>query len=162
MPHHRPPIYPDSKKNRSILFAIRMTASRRSFCSHLASIDFESIEHWHVKYLPATYNGDNIFELPLDLEGILKPFRVGMDGISKHYDDHIWCKTMITNIKNKYILTYYKSTYTGHLECLKNSCDYIRKNNRKVKSTQWSGIVLLLFPVGGRPTEKLMLACKVC
>ena len=158
----RPPIHPDSRKSRSILFAIRMTASRRGSRSELACIDFDSIEHRQVKYLPATYDGDIIFELPPLPEGIPTTFGGGMDGMSKQFDGHTWCKTMTTNIKNEYSLTYRKSTCTGHLECPNKNCDYICRNSGKVNKTEWSGVALIPFPIGGGPTEKSTLACKVC
>ena len=152
----RPPIHPASKKNRSIMFSIRMTASRRGSRSELSKIDFDTIEHEQVKYLPPVYDGDKIFELPPVPEGVPNPFGGGMDGMSKQYDGHTWCKTMTTNIKNEYGLTYRKSSCTGHLQCPNMSCDYICRNNGMVNSTEWSGVALVPFSVGGSPQRNLL------
>ena len=80
----------------------------------------------------------------------------------KLYDGYTRCKTMTTNIKNKYGLTYRNSSCTGHLECPNLSCDSIWRNNGMVNSRKWSGVALVLFSMRGSPTEKSTLACKVC
>lgn len=157
-----PPIHPNSRKSRSILFAIRNTASRKGSRSELSRIDFDSIDHEQVKYLPPTYDGEKIFELPPLPEGIPTQFGGSMDGMSKQYDGHTWCKTITTNIKNEFGLTYRRSSCTGHLECPNQSCDYICRNNGKVNCTEWSGVALIPFSIGGGPSEKSTLACKVC
>ena len=86
----RSSIHPAFKKNRSIRFAIRMTASRKGSLSELSHIDFDSIEHEQVKYLTLVYGGEKIFELPRLREGVPTPFEGGIDGMSKQYDGHVW------------------------------------------------------------------------
>ena len=110
--------------------------------SEILSIDFGSIEHVEVKYLPTPYDGDKIFELPPLPENIPTTFSGDMDGMEKQYDGHTWCKTMTTNIKNDYGLKFRKSACTSHLQCSNGNCDFIDRNPGKVNSTEWAGLTL--------------------
>ena len=158
----RLPVHPASWRPRSIIELIKRTAGRMGSRSEILSIDFGNIEHVEVKYLPASYDGDKIFELPPLLENIPTTFSGDMDGMEKQYDDHTWCKTMTTNVKNDYGLKFWKSACTGHLQCPNGNCDYIDRNLGKVNSTEWAGLTLNQIPVGGEHLPNSTLVCKVC
>jgi hypothetical protein len=115
-----------------------------------------------VKYIPASYDGDKIFELPPLPENTPTTFSGDMDGMGKQYDGHTWCKTMTSNVQNDYSLKFRKSTCTGHLQCPNPACDFIDRNPRKVNSTEWVGFTLGPIPVGGEHPPNSTPVCKVC
>ena len=158
----KPPVHSSSRTVRSILAHVRRTCNRKGSRSELARINFDSLELNQVKYLPPKYDGDMIFELPPIPEEIPTQFGGGLDGMSKQYDGHAWCRTMTTNIKNDFGLTYRKSTCTGHLQCPNPTCDYKCRNEGRTNQTEWSGLAFTPFPINGAPSNKSTLACKLC
>ena len=158
----KPPVHPKSKNTRSILMHVRQTCRRKGSRSELSKIDIDNLDLNRVKYLPPKYDGDMIFELPPLPEGIPRQFGGGLDGMSKQYDGHTWCRTMTTNIKNDFGLTYRKSTCTGHLQCPNPACDYKCRNEGRTNQTEWSGFAFTPFPVDGALSDKSTLVCKLC
>lgn len=92
----KPPVHPSSRNVHSILMHIRHTCNRKRFRSELSRLDIDSFDLNHVKKLPPKNDGDMIFELLQLSEDIPVQFRgVGLDGMSKQYDGHKRCKTMM-------------------------------------------------------------------
>jgi hypothetical protein len=90
-----------------------------SFAPHVASelreVNYNTLCIENVPYIPATFDGDVLFELPLvnNLDGHYGQ----MQGMDKKYDGHFWCKVKTTNIKNDFNLTFCNIKCLGHLEC---------------------------------------------
>jgi hypothetical protein len=106
----RPPFHP--REFPSIMQCLRDLASIPGSRNELASIDYDKIAYHKVQYLPPSFNGDVIFELP--------PSRVSastskntMDGMDKQFDGHTWCRTITSNIHSSQGLTFRKSSCVG-------------------------------------------------
>jgi hypothetical protein len=61
----QPPCHPNSREYPSIMQCLRRLASLLDSRNELASIDYDNIAYYKVQYLPPSYDGDVIFELPL-------------------------------------------------------------------------------------------------
>jgi hypothetical protein len=108
----RPPFHPNTREYPSIMQCLRCLASFPGTRKKLAFIDYAKIAYHKVQYLPPSYNGDVVFELP--------PSRVSastskntMDGMDKRFDGHTWCRTITSNIHNSQGLTFRKSLCVG-------------------------------------------------
>ena len=111
------------------------------------TLDFDTLDIQRVKFLPPTFNGDVIFELPaLDKSG---SFHM-MHGMDKHHDGHAWTKTVTSNIKSEVSLTFRTSTYNGHLRCENQECEYTTRIHRTstVNECEWDGFTVAAIPVG--------------
>jgi hypothetical protein len=60
----RPPCHPNIREYPSVMQCLRCLASFPGSRNELASIDYDNIAYHKVQYLPPSYNGDVIFELP--------------------------------------------------------------------------------------------------
>jgi hypothetical protein len=60
----RPPCHPNTREYPSVMQYLRCMASFPGSKNKLASIDYDKIAYHKVKYLPPSYNGNVIFELP--------------------------------------------------------------------------------------------------
>jgi hypothetical protein len=78
----------------------------------LASIDYDKIAYHKVQYLPPSFNGNVIFELPPSHVSV-STSKIAMDGMDKRLDGHTWCRTITSNIHNNQGLTFRKSLYVG-------------------------------------------------
>ena len=87
-----------------------------------------------------------------------------MEGMDKHYDGHIWTKTMTTNITNNLNLTFWSSTCVGHLHCEKPHYKYLQHTHRasSFNETEFDGFTKEPFLIAGPPPLGSMLVCKMC
>jgi hypothetical protein len=83
----QPPYHPNTREYPNVMQCLRHLASFPGSRNELASIDYDKIAYHKVQYLPPSYNGNVIFELP--------PSRVStstsknaMDGMDKRFDGH--------------------------------------------------------------------------
>jgi hypothetical protein len=139
---------------------LRRLASLPGSKNELASIDYNKIAYHKVQYLPPSYNGDVIFELP--------PSRVStstskntMDGIDKRFDGHTWCRTITSNIHNSQGLTFRKSSYAGQLIYNNQNYNFMFRSSKR-NETEWSSRTNIPFNLGHLHPPKSTLVCKVC
>ena len=100
-----------------------------------------------MKFLPPTFNGDVLFELPpVDTSG---PFHM-MYGMDKRHDGHTWTKTITSNIKSDMSLTFRTSICISHLRCENSDCKYTSRIHRTfpVNEKEWDGFTVTTIPVG--------------
>jgi hypothetical protein len=113
-----------------------------------------------VQYLPPSYNGDVIFELPPN-QVFASTSKNAMDGMDKRLDGHTWCRTITSNIHNNQGLTFRKSLCVGQLICNNMSCDFFARSSMRTK-TEWSGRTKSPFKLGHLLPSDSTLVCKVC
>jgi hypothetical protein len=136
-----------------------MAASTELVTPHRSSIGTLDIQR--VKFLPPTFNGDVLFELPpVDTSG---PFHM-MHGMDKRHDGHAWTKTVTSNIKSDMSLTFRTSTCIGHLRCENQDCEYTSRIHRTspVNEREWDGFTVTTIPVGQPIPAGSTLVCKIC
>jgi hypothetical protein len=128
------------------MHCLRRLASIPGSRNELALVDYDKIAYHKVQYLPSSYNGDVIFELP--------PSRVSasssenaMDDMDKQFDGHTWCYTITSNIHNSEGLTFRKSSCTSQLVCNNQSCDFLTRTS-KWNETEWLGRTNSPFSLG--------------
>ena len=125
----RPPFHSNTQECSNVMQCLRRIASIPGSKNELASIDYDKIAYHKVQYLPLSYKGDVIFELP--------PSRVSastskntIDGMDNRFDGHTWCCTITSNIHNTLDLTFRKSSYVGQLVCNNKNCDFLSKSSK--------------------------------
>jgi hypothetical protein len=92
-----------------------MVLPRYTF-NELQNLDYNKIHFQKVHFLPIAFNGDVCFELPPVLLIVHRLSQ--MQGMDRKYDGHVWCKVIITNIKNSFGLSFKKARCLGQLRCL--------------------------------------------
>jgi hypothetical protein len=136
-----------NEKSISVVDSLRRIRASKGVRNVFKTLDFNSLDIQRVKFLPPTFNGDVLFELPLvDTSG---PFHM-MHGMDKRHDGHAWTKAVTSNIKSDMSLTVRTSTCIGHLCCENQDCDdtsYIHHTS-PVNEREWDGFTVSTTPVG--------------
>jgi hypothetical protein len=160
----RPPIHPDVSIDRpSVVHHLKLLATRPGSKNVLKSIDYESVRHEKVEFLPSIFDGDVIFEFPpLGPDAPHSHVRL-MFGMDKRFNGHAWCRTKTSNITNDLGLTFRFSSCVGHLRCHNEGCDYLNHPNRAtdVNETEWEGCTASPFTADVDPPVGSSLVCKV-
>jgi hypothetical protein len=114
-----------------------------------------------MQFLPPTFNGFVLFELPpVDTSS---PFHV-MYGMDKRHDGHAWTKTVTSNIKNDLNLTFRSSTCIGHLRCENHDCEYTSRIHRTfpINEREWDGFTVTTILVGQPTPARSSFVYKIC
>lgn len=114
----------------------RFLASILGSRNEVTSIDFDKITYQKVQYLPLSFNGNVLFELPPSCIST-SSFKNIMDSMDKQFNDHTWCYTITSNIHNNHGLTFRKSSCVGHLECINQDCDFLSRSSKQ-NMIKWS------------------------
>ena len=84
----------------SVLVFLRALRALKGSRNALSRLDYDSIPAYAVQTLPPKFNGDVIFELPPVFVSHMSTSAKGMSRMDKHQDEHVWSKTLTTNIIN--------------------------------------------------------------
>jgi hypothetical protein len=96
-----------NEKSISVVDSLRRIRASKGVRNVFKTLDFDTVDIQRVKFLPPTFNGFVLFELPpVDTSG---PFHM-MHGMDKRHDGHAWTKTVTSNIKSDMSLTFRTST----------------------------------------------------
>jgi hypothetical protein len=145
----------------SIVDSLRRIRASKGVRNVFKTLDFDTLDFQRVKFLPSTFNGDVLFELPpVDTSG---PFHM-MHGMDKRHDGHAWTKTVTSNIKSDMSLTFRTSICIGHLRCGNQDCEYTSRIHRTstVNEREWDGFTVTTIPVGQPAPDGSTLVCKIC
>jgi hypothetical protein len=157
---HPPPLV-GPLKSISIVDSLKRIRASKGVRNVFKTLDFDSLDIQRVKFLPPTFNGDVLFELPpVDTSG---PFHM-MQGMDKRHDGHAWSKSITSNIKSDMSLTFRTSTCIGHLRCENQDCEYTSRIHRTapVNEREWDGFTITTIPVGQPAPAGSSLVCKIC
>jgi hypothetical protein len=116
-----------------------------------------------VQFLPPTFNGDVLFELPpVDMSNLQMHAKL-MHGMDKHHDGHAWTKTITFHIKNDMSLTFRTSTCVGHLRCENQDYKYTSHIHctSSVNELEWDGFTVTTIPIGQPAPAGSSLVCKI-
>jgi hypothetical protein len=83
----------------SILDCLKRLRFTKGSRNALKNVDYDSVQHLKVDYLPPVFNGDVVFEFPsiCNLSGSSQAgLMVGMD---KRHDGHVWTRTSTSHIR---------------------------------------------------------------
>jgi hypothetical protein len=155
----RPSYHPNTREYPSIMQCLRRLASILGSRNELTTLDYDKIPYHKVQYLPPSYNGDVIFELPPSCVSA-STSKNTMDGMDKQFDGHTWCRTITSNIHNSQSLTFRKSLYVGQLVYNNKSCDFFARSSKR-NEIEWSGRTNTPFKLGHLPPPNSTLVCKV-
>jgi hypothetical protein len=145
----------------SVVDSLKRIRASKGVRNVFKTLDFDSLDIQRVKFLPPTFNGNVLFELPpVDTSG---PFHM-MHGMDKHHDGHAWTKTVTSNIKSNMSLTFRTSTCIGHLCCENQDCEYTSRIHRTspVNEREWDGFTVTTIPDGQPAPAGSTLVCKIC
>jgi hypothetical protein len=95
----RPLFHPNTREYPCVMQCLRRLASVPGSRNKLAYVDYDKITYDKVQYLPPSYNGDVLFELPPSCVSA-STSKNTMDGMDKRFDGHTWCRTITSNIHN--------------------------------------------------------------
>jgi hypothetical protein len=150
-----------NEKSISVVESLRRIRASKGVRNVFKTLYFDTLDIQRVKFLPSTFNGDVLFELPLvDTSG---PFHM-MHGMDKRHDGHAWTKTVTSNIKSDMSLTFRTSTCIGHLCCENQDCEYTSHIHRTslVNEREWDGFTVTTIPIGQPAPARSTLVCKIC
>ena len=99
----------------------------------LKRIDYSSVRHKKVEYLPAVFNNNVIFELPPIGDGASKTQAKAMKGMDKRYNGHLWTKKITTNITDDFGLSFRYSSCIGWLRCINKECEFLNRRPQIVE-----------------------------
>ena len=125
-----PPCHPNTCEYPSVIQCLRRLASFLGSRNKLATLDYKKIPYHKVQYLPPSYDGDIIFELPPSCASA-STSKNTMDSMDKRLDGHTWCRTVTSNIHNSQGLTFRKSLCVGQLVCDNKNCDFFARSSKR-------------------------------
>jgi hypothetical protein len=140
---------------------LRNLVTIRGSKNELKLVNFDKIRYEKVKYIPPTFDGEVVFELPPPSTSSTSSIGKHMDGMDKKYDGHTWCRTKTSNIRNDWGLTFRRATCVGHLQCQNKDCDFLSRSSR-MNETEWEGNIVTPFSIGMDPPLHSTITCKIC
>ena len=161
----QPPLHPEILFWTSVVACLKRLASRPNTKNVLKNMDYASVPHRTVDFLPSIYDGDIIFELPPFAIGASSSKAKNLQGMDKKYDGYCWCLTKTSNISNDMGLTFRRSSCVGNLTCGNLECDYLKRPNCKdpYNEKEWKGTTPISFVSRQEDMPKLSTVyCKVC
>ena len=161
----RPSLHPQTLGHTNVVACLKRLASRPNTKNVLKNMDYVSVPHRTVDFLPSIYNGDIIFKLPPLAAGTNSSKAKNLQGMDKNYDGHCWCLTKTSNISNDMGLTFRTSSCAGHLRCGNLKCDYLKRPHREdpYNEKEWEGTTPIPFVSEQEDVPKLStIYCKVC
>jgi hypothetical protein len=161
IPRSHPLAHIGHQRSLSVVDSLKRIWASKGIRNVFKTLDFDTLDIQRVKFLPPTFNGDVLFELPpIDTSG---PFHM-MHGMDKRHDGYAWTKTVTSNIKSDMSLTFRTSTCIGHLRCENQDCEYTSRIHRtsSVNEWEWDGFTMTPIPVGQPAPEGSTLVCKIC
>ena len=108
----------------------------------LKRLDYNKIKTMEVEFLPPIYDDDVLFILPaIGTSSLLSKVR-SMFGIDKHYNGHVWTKTVTTNMSNVLDHSFPSSSCVGHLRCENLLCEYLERAHQTSSNndTEFEGV----------------------
>ena len=134
----------------SVLQFLRALRALKGSQNALSRLDYDRIPSYAVQTLPPKFNGDVIFELPPVSMSHMSTYAKGMSGMDKCHNEHVWLKTLTTNITNSQGFTFKTSSCLGHLRCTNSSCNFLRRSHRveAVNEMEWEGVSPSVMDVG--------------
>jgi hypothetical protein len=126
----RPPCHPNTREYPSVMQCLRRLASFLGSRNEIASLDYDKIPYHKVQYLPPSFNGHVIFELPPSCVSA-STSKNTMYGMDKRFDGHTWCRTITSNIHNSQGPTFRKPLCVGQLVCNNMSCDFFSRSSKR-------------------------------
>jgi hypothetical protein len=155
-----PPSQVGHQKSLCVVDSLKRIQGSKGVRNVFKTLDFDTLDIQRMKFLPPTFNGDVLFELPpVDTSD---PFHM-MHGMDKRHDGHAWTKTVTSNIKNDMSLTFRTSTCIGHLRCEIQDCEYTSRIHRtsQINEREWDGFTVSTIPVGQPTPAGSSLVCKI-
>jgi hypothetical protein len=117
----------------------------------LKKVDYDSVQHLKVDYLPPIFNGDVVFEFPL-IRSLSASSQAGlMVGMDKRHN--VWTRTSTSHIKSDMGLTFRSTSCVGHLRCDNQDGEYMSRVHctSQVNEMEWDGFTTTPFQVGCQP-----------
>jgi hypothetical protein len=123
-------LQPSLQSQSSVLDCLKRLRFTKGSRNALKKVDYDSVQHLKVDYLPPIFNGDVVFEFPLICSlsaGSQAGFMVGMD---KRHDGHVWTRTNTSHNKSDMFLTFHSASCEGHLYCDNQDCECLSRVHR--------------------------------
>lgn len=157
-------LQPNLQSQSSILDCLKRLRFSKGTRKALKKVDYDSVQHLKVDYLPPVFNGDVVFEFP-SIRSLSASSQAGlMVGMDKRHDGHVWTRTNTSHIKSDMGLTFRSASCVGHLRCDNQGCEYLSRVHRtsQVNEMEWEGFTTTPFQVGCQPPSQSSITCKIC
>jgi hypothetical protein len=99
-------LQPGLQSQSSILDCLKSLCATKGSRNALKKVDYDSVQHLKVDYLPPVFNGDVVFEFPSTRSSSTSSQAGLMVGMDKRHDGHVWTRTSTSYIKNDMDLTF--------------------------------------------------------
>jgi hypothetical protein len=123
-------LQPGLQSQSSIMDCLKRLRFTKGSRNALKKVDYDSVQHLKVDYLPPIFNGDVVFEFPSS-RSLSASSQAGlMVGMDKRHGGHVWTRTSTSHIKSDMGLTFRSASYVGHLRCDNQDCEYLSRVHR--------------------------------
>jgi hypothetical protein len=123
-------LQPGFQSQTSVLDCLKRLHFTKGSKNALKKVDYDSVQHLKVDYLPPVFNGDVVFEFP-SIRSLSASSQAGfMVGMDKQHDGHVWTRTSTSHIKSDMGLTFRSTSCVGHLWCDNQDCEYLSRVHR--------------------------------
>ena len=110
-------LQPSFQSQSNIMDCLKRLHFTKGSRNALKKVDYDSIQHLKVDYLPSVFNGDVVFEFP-SIHSLSASSQAGlMVGMDKRHNGHVWTRTNTSHIKSDMGLTFCSASCIGHLHC---------------------------------------------
>jgi hypothetical protein len=150
MPISQPQPHSGHHRSLSVVDFLRRPWVSKGARNAFKSLDYDTLDIRKVEFLPPTFDGDVLFELPLVDTSALHSRSKSMQGMDKRHDGHAWTKTVTSHIKNDMKLMFHTSTCAGHLRSGNQDYEYTTRIHciSLVNELEWDGFTSTPFVVG--------------
>jgi hypothetical protein len=157
-------LQPGLQLQSSVLICLKRLRTTKGSRNALKKVDYDSVQHLKVDYLPPVFNGDVVFEFPSVRSSSTSSQARLMMGMDKRHNGHVWTRTYTSHIKNNMDLTFRSASCVGHLHCDNQDCEYLNRVYRTslVNEMEWDGFTTTSFQVGCQPPSQSSIICKIC
>jgi hypothetical protein len=133
-------LHNNPKESVSLLQSLRSLQTSKGSRNVLKRLNYETFDIQKVDFLPPTFNGDVVFELPpIKISSVQSQAKL-MVGMDKRHDAHAWTKTITSHIKNDMGLTFHTLSYLGHFRCGNQDSNFLKRVHWSslVNETKWN------------------------
>jgi hypothetical protein len=117
-------LQPSLQSQSSILNCLKRLRFTKGSRNALKKVDYDSVQHLKVDYLPPVFNGDVVFEFPSIRSLSASSQAKLIVGMGKPHNGHVWTRTSTFHIKSDMGLTFRSASCVGHLRCDNQDCKY--------------------------------------
>ena len=159
-----PALHPSLRPQSSFVDCLKKLRGMKDSRNALKVLDYNTVKHLKVDYLPPIFNDDVIFQFPLIGSSIRNSNAKLMVGMDKQHNGQAQTRTSTFHITKDISLTFCTASYIGYLHCNNQYCKYLNRIHctSPLNETKWNGFTTTLFQTKCLPPSVSSIVCKIC